>query len=130
MKKKKFKTKIIMYEFMGFGVLFFFLWADELLDLPHHLLGVPATPVNWAESTVESSAALLLCLLIVLFTVKLLNQINYLEGFFSICSFCKKIRVGERCIPLDIYLAQHSDAMLSHGCCPECAKAHYRDYIA
>jgi len=30
------------------------LWADEILDLPHLLLGAPETPVNWRESILET----------------------------------------------------------------------------
>ena len=127
--KKNFKTKIIIYELTGFGLLCFFLWANEILDLPHHLLRVPSTPINWAESAVESSATVLLGLVVVLFTGKLLKRINYLEGFFSVCSFCKKVRVGANWVPLDLYLIKHSDALLSHVCCPECAEKHYHDYV-
>lgn len=37
-----------------FVVLCILVWLDEILDLPHLLLGTPPTPVNWQESTIET----------------------------------------------------------------------------
>jgi len=50
---------------------------------------------------------------------------DYLKGFWAICSFCKKIRVGEDRRPLEDYIRAHSAAEFSHGLCPDCAEKHY-----
>ncbi|HQG32172.1 MAG TPA: PAS domain S-box protein, partial [Deltaproteobacteria bacterium] len=41
-------------------IVFFVLlvWIDEVLDLPHVLLGSPAIPANWTEAAIESAYAL------------------------------------------------------------------------
>jgi len=37
-----------------FILLCIFTWLNEILDLPHLLLGAPGTPVNWRESLIET----------------------------------------------------------------------------
>lgn len=50
-----------------------------------------------------------------------LAQVKRLQGMLPICTNCKKIRddsgFWER---VDTYVAQHSEAVFSHGICPEC----------
>ena len=55
--------------------------------------------------------------------------IKALQGIFTICSSCKKIRDengywGQ----IDRYITEHSSAEFSHGICPDCAKKIYPDY--
>ncbi|MBU5613008.1 PDC sensor domain-containing protein [Geomonas azotofigens] len=51
-----------------------------------------------------------------------LARIKRLEGIISICSYCKKIRTEEDSWQqLEMYFSEHSDAMFSHGICPDCA---------
>jgi PAS domain S-box-containing protein len=52
-----------------------------------------------------------------------LAKIKKLSGLVPICAWCKKIREDNGYWnSLDQYLAEHSDAILSHGICPECAQ--------
>ncbi len=55
-------------------------------------------------------------------------RIKTLEGIVPICMHCHKMRtnkdVWER---LEVYLAEHSQAQLSHSLCPECRDEHYSD---
>jgi PAS domain S-box-containing protein len=53
---------LIVGMFVLLGIL---VWLDEILDLPHLLLGVPRTPVNWQEAIIET----ILIVVIGLFTV-------------------------------------------------------------
>jgi hypothetical protein len=52
-----------------------------------------------------------------------LADVKTLSGLIPICSHCKKIRndtgFWDR---VEIYLTKRSDAIFSHGICPECAK--------
>ncbi|QXE92810.1 hypothetical protein [Geomonas subterranea] len=51
-----------------------------------------------------------------------LARIKRLEGIISICSYCKKIRTEEDSWQqIEMYFSEHSDAMFSHGICPDCA---------
>jgi len=38
-----------------FALLCILVWLDEILDLPHLLLGAPRTPINWREATGETA---------------------------------------------------------------------------
>lgn len=50
-----------------------------------------------------------------------LRRIKSLEGLISICMYCKKIRNEEETWEqMEKYIIEHSDAMFSHGVCPDC----------
>jgi CheY-like chemotaxis protein len=58
---------------------------------------------------------------------KALGEIKTLKGFLPICVSCKKIRDDQGYWKqLEAYIATHSDAVLTHGYCPQCAE----DYMA
>lgn len=125
MTKKAITRNVMFAELVGFGVLILLLWADEVFDLPHLLFGAAATPINWIESIFETSLALILCICTTFSSWKLLQRIRYLEGFLPVCSICKKIRLNNKWIPIEDYISRRSEAVFSHGLCPECGKKHY-----
>jgi len=48
-------------------------------------------------------------------------EIRQLRGFLPICSYCKKIRNDSNYWEqLESYISNHSNALFSHGICPEC----------
>ena len=50
-----------------------------------------------------------------------LSQVRQLEGFLSICSYCKRIRSDEdNWDQMERYISEHSHAQFSHGVCPTC----------
>ena len=50
-----------------------------------------------------------------------LAQVKRLEGIIPICGYCKQIRDDkESWHQLEAYISDHSDALFSHGICPEC----------
>ena len=52
-----------------------------------------------------------------------LNRVKRLEGIIPICMYCKKIRDDQNSWnQLEKYISDHSEAMFSHGICPECSK--------
>ena len=61
-----------------FILLCILVWVDEVLDLPHHLLGVPRTPINWREAVVE---------MVMIFIVGLLQQLFVATHNFVILLF-------------------------------------------
>ncbi len=57
-----------------------------------------------------------------------LDEIHTLRGIIPICSHCKKIRTDEGYWQqLEVYISRHSDALFSHGICPDCVREHYPD---
>ena len=50
-----------------------------------------------------------------------LADVRQLEGFLSICSYCKRIRTEEQSWEqMERYISDHSHAQFSHGICPSC----------
>jgi hypothetical protein len=48
-------------------------------------------------------------------------KVKHLEGIIPICMYCKKIRDDmESWQQLEQYISEHSEAMFSHGICPDC----------
>jgi hypothetical protein len=63
-------------------------------------------------------------------TRMLAREARVLTGLLPICSFCKKIRdEGGGWHPLELYISEHSEALLSHSLCPECTRTHYGDRV-
>jgi hypothetical protein len=55
-----------------------------------------------------------------------LADVKALRGLIPICSACRRIRDDQGFWShLEEYLSKHSEAMLSHGICPECARKLY-----
>ncbi len=56
---------------------------------------------------------------------KALGEIKTLKGFLPICVSCKKIRDDQGYWnQLEAYIATHSDAVFTHGYCPQCAESY------
>ncbi|MBZ5516254.1 MAG: response regulator, partial [Acidobacteriia bacterium] len=50
-----------------------------------------------------------------------LNRVKLLQGLLPICSYCKKIRDDRNYWrQVEAYISEHSEAVFSHGICPEC----------
>lgn len=119
------KQEILLFEGVGFLLVLSLLWLNEAFDLPHKLLGAPATPVNWRESILESVLVLALGVGTVLWTYRTLTRVRYLEGFVRVCVNCKRVQARDRWVPIEVYVIEHSEAVLSHSVCPECKEKHY-----
>jgi len=62
------------------------------------------------------------------------REIRTLEGILPMCSHCKKIRKEGAApndpagwVPVDAYITDRSEALVSHGICPECFEMYYTD---
>jgi PAS domain S-box-containing protein len=54
-----------------------------------------------------------------------LRTVKTLSGLLPICMYCKKIRTDEGYWDrIETYLANHTDALLSHSLCPDCYREH------
>jgi sigma-B regulation protein RsbU (phosphoserine phosphatase) len=53
--------------------------------------------------------------------LSLQKHVSKLEGLLPICPRCKKIRATrDKWEPVESFIMKHSDALFSHGICPEC----------
>jgi hypothetical protein len=58
-----------------------------------------------------------------------LAQVKKLSGFLPICASCKKIRDDKGYWrQVEEYLSEHSEALFSHGICPDCMRSLYPEY--
>lgn len=55
---------------------------------------------------------------------KAMDEIKTLRGLIPICAWCKRIRDDKGYWDqLEVYLSKHSEAVFSHGLCPDCSRA-------
>ncbi|WP_019025649.1 PAS domain S-box protein [Colwellia piezophila] len=60
--------------------------------------------------------------------LKILSDIKILQGIIPICSYCHKMRDDkDSWEKLEKYISERSDAMFSHGICPDCLPKVYLD---
>lgn len=118
------KKKILIYEAMGFFILFLLIWINEIADIPYLLFKAQKTPVNFTESITESIIVIILAVITILVTRNLLRRIKYLEGFMRMCSMCNKVydKNLAQWVELKDYFNKNYDLEFTHGFCPECMK--------
>ncbi len=116
--------------FTQFLILLIFLvltLCNEVLDIPHLLLGDEATTIGQrsGEVLIEICIFVIVVLIEILVMKKLLRRIKILEGFLPICANCKKIQEENNWKQLEAYISEHSLAKFSHSICPECIQKLY-----
>jgi hypothetical protein len=118
--------KVCWYESCAILFVIALSWFDEILDIPHLLLGGAATPINWRESVFESIVIGIVGGLIIRHTYKLLTRIGYLESLLPVCASCKQIRM-DPAFWTDIKQFVHDRAAheFTHGVCPDCIEKYY-----
>ena len=58
------------------------------------------------------------------------REIKQLQGLLPICSYCKRIREEDMTwLPIEKYITQRTDALFSHGVCPDCYEKHLKPEI-
>lgn len=58
------------------------------------------------------------------------QQVQQLESFLPICSYCKNVRSDKNYWQqIESYLHTHSGTKFSHGVCPECVEKHVRPML-
>ncbi len=73
--------KILIFEYIGFGIVILFLWLDEMIDIPYLLFGSHPTPVNYTESLFETAMILFLSLLVIIGTKRILGRIEHIAMY-------------------------------------------------
>jgi DNA-binding NtrC family response regulator len=61
---------------------------------------------------------------------KALSEVKQLSSFLPICASCKKIRDDKGYWnQIEAYISTHTNALFSHGICPECSEKLYGDVV-
>ncbi len=107
-------------------------FTNEILDLPHHVLGDQAT--TWNQRTGEISIELIIFISVIAMDVyifrTLIRRIKILEGFLPICAGCKKIRNQDQWVQIESYISAHSPVQFTHSMCPECLRKYYPELFS
>jgi hypothetical protein len=131
MGKGSVSKKVISLEILGFLFIISIIWLDQVFDIPYHLLGAAATPVNWREAIFESVIIILIGGQIVYHTSQLFQRMRYLEGMLPVCASCKKIRIAkDEWQQIEAYIRDRTEAEFSHSICPDCAKRLYPEFYS
>ena len=106
-------------------------FANELLDLPHYLLGSAPTSFDqrWGEVIIEGLTFAMVIGIEIGLLQRLRREIRVLRGILPVCMHCKSIRHEGRWVPMETYITHHSMAHFSHGVCPECLVRHYPEAV-
>jgi hypothetical protein len=86
---------------------------------------LPLTPIEHGVNFVIR--ALILMGLVHLLSI--VQSLRILRGILHTCSYCRRIESVEgKWMTAEEFIADHSEAMLSHGICPDCATKHWGAY--
>ena len=123
--------KIWMVFAVMLTIFVFLTMANEVLDLPHYILG--DEPTTYPQRRGEMIFELLIYFIVILssyyyFRKKLEKEIKILEGFIPMCANCKKIRQDIDWKALEEYISENSLANFSHSICPDCIRQLYPDH--
>ncbi|HOK05099.1 MAG TPA: cache domain-containing protein [Victivallales bacterium] len=82
--------------------------------------------LNLFICSIISTIVMILCFI----TFKIYKkEIELLRGIIPICCICKKIRDDKGYWnQVEDYISQHSNALFTHGICPECMEKHYPQF--
>ena len=148
------KRKFILYYFLTIAIMFLlaFIYEFWLENTIHYFISgdnsiQESNAEHWEyilTSTIFSAMSLVLPMILLYRTnIKLFeseaarmtaqNKLDealtkLLSGFVGICSYCKKVRVGneatnsEKWDNIADYITSRTDMVFSHGCCPDCYK--------
>jgi hypothetical protein len=127
--KSRYIQWILVWQAVILLIFLFLTFSNEVLDLPHLLLG--DAPTSWHQRSGEIGIEVIIFTGVVsletYFFRKLLRKIKILEGFLPICANCKKIRRQDQWEQIEQYISENSLARFSHSLCPECVQKLYPD---
>ncbi len=91
--------------------------ADEAIVRNNGALNITATDGNANAASIRIGAGA------VTGERQSLGRAKTLAGLFPICACCKRIRDDQGYWQqVEAYISEHSDAVFTHGICPECFK--------
>jgi hypothetical protein len=115
-------------EIIGFALVILLIWVDEYVDLPHLLLGAPATPMRLSEALLEAGTTLVLGVGVIVASWRKNQRIAYLESLLLICGSCRRVDVNGRWLPFEEYVRQRDHLVTTHGVCPTCFDRQLREF--
>jgi len=116
----------IRYTFIiGMAVFIFFIWVDDIFDIPLCFLDIEGNAPNWIAPIWETFLLVVIIGTCLFMIRRVERRIEYLEGLNVICSHCRRVKLEDRWLPVEQWLTETTDVEFSHGLCNECLKNLY-----
>jgi len=120
MNKEQRPAKVLVYQSVGFLVIIAVCLLDELAGLSSLIFGNQSYIFHFRETILKMLLILGVWLLVAGSTRRLLSHMRYLEGFFKVCSWCRRVEHKGRWMPVEEFFRQGFDTPTSHGICQTC----------
>jgi hypothetical protein len=115
-------SRVLRVQSFGFLAIIAVSWFNELFDLRSFILGNHPFISDFRETALETLLVLAVWFLVVGATRRVLQRVDYLEGFPRVCAWCHYICFKSRWVRLEEFLNRAFDTPTTHGICPSCAQ--------
>ena len=119
-KRSRAVNEALLLEALGFVFVALLIWVNEYLDLPHMLLGAPATPWRPVEVALESGFVLLLGAAVTGVSWLTFRRLAYLESLLTLCASCQRVGDEGRWMNFEDFIESRDFTKTTHGMCPDC----------
>jgi len=127
MEKSRIKNRLLIAESIAFAMIIGAIWLDEVIDLPHLIFGIGASPINWGDALLECAFVAFIGSVIMLLTWKFTPEPTCeIKQVIPVCAVCRKVNKNGQWITLDEFIGSGASGTFSHGICPECMETYYR----
>lgn len=113
-------SKIVLYQNLGFLVVIFLGFLDDLLQLPSLIFSEHPFSFIFRRSTLEMLLILAVWFLVSNSTRRVIERVRYLEKFMRVCAWCRRINYQGEWMRLEEFMRQGFDTPTTHGICMDC----------
>ena len=107
------------------GYTYFILLTGTLMERGHYIEAMDQGVDDFMTKP-ASVEALRIRLRVAQRIVDLTGRVRRLEGIVPVCSYCRRIRRDDNVYQqMEAYIQAHTDALFSHGICPDCMKKEF-----
>lgn len=117
LKTGRLPTTALVLELVGFGLVAGAIWLNHVFDFSHRLFGGADGALGSHEALWEAGLVLMLGAVVTFFTVR---TARHLESLISICAWCHQVKLEDRWMSVEEFLANHRSET-THGICEACA---------
>ncbi|NCC51188.1 MAG: hypothetical protein EOM20_08230 [Spartobacteria bacterium] len=117
---------IALWQSLSFFLLICLIWVHETFDLTAIFFGTEETAFNYMGASILTAFVITVGFITIAHTY--LQQRKTMEGFITICSYCKKVQINQAVWEqIDEFIEDKSLITFSHGICPECLENCLKD---
>ena len=117
--KKDSFALIAFWQLLVFVLLLCFLWASEVLDLPHIVFGAKGTPFNLSRVCILSAAIITAGIVAVGHTYE--QQRHIVNKLVMTCLYCHRVKTSEgNWEHVEQFFTQNFPVKSNEGACPDC----------